>query len=392
MRTLINCFFILFIGFSITLNGQNVTPEVDGDIYSLKFNGLDFKVDASAGAKVPSFKINSNELLVTSDVSPGFLWGAVLWPAPQSEFGWPPPMGLDDGQYTASLEGNVMRFVSPIDKDGNDDEMQFVKDFWADDSEGAVSMKYSLINTGTNTITKALWELTRVPVNGLTFWPTGPEGTWGELASSTVEQDGHTWIDISAETRSGLKFFADGSDGWMAHVDEDRRIYIKSFDDVDHADFADGEAEIELWISDVYIELENLSAAEEILPDDSIHYTMKWHLHQLPDNISVEIGSAQLINYVNGVLDGTITDIESAPMTNLHRVFPNPANNYLTIALSSSHYGTVNLKVVDVMGKELINTAISSGQRLDIQDLPGGIYYYTIESDDNTEFGKFIKQ
>lgn len=381
------------ISFSLS-NAQTVKPEVNGDIYSLTFNNLKFKVDASAGAKVSSYKIDGDEFLVTEEDLPGFLWGAVLWPAPQSEFGWPPPKELDDGQYTGAIEGNVIKLTSPIDVDKNDNEMQFIKSIWSDNNDASISFDYELINKSSSTITKALWELTRVPVNGLTFWPTGPGGAWGDLASSVVDEAGHSWLDIDAETRRGVKFFADGKDGWFAHVDKDRHLYIKSFDDVDRADFADGEAELELWIADAYVELENLSAAVTLNSEETMNYEVKWHLRHLPNNISIEVGNTELTDYVKGVLDGTIppappASIESISALN-HSLYPNPASDKVYLEMREGESNAV-VKIYDVAGALQLTAEVSNGNPIDISNFSEGMYLYSIELNSGVENGRFLK-
>lgn len=375
--------FIILISIflSLAVHSQSVTPVVDGDMYSLEFNNIVFSVNASAGAKVSSYKLKGSELLVqqadlSSEVSE-YLWGSVLWPAPQSEFksGWPPPMELDDGDYTGQVIGNVMRFTSKEDMDNLDNKMQFVKDFWADSDAGTISMGYTLINKGDTEITKALWELVRVPVNGLTFWPTGPGGTWGDLADGTEEQIGHTWIDIDEESRRSLKFFADGSDGWLAHVDNKGRLYIKSFDDVNQSDFADGEAEIELWLADDYIELETIGVTADIAPEGEHHYDMTWYLVEVPDNILVEIGSAQLVAFVNDVLEGKTTNTIDVPFAQ-SIIYPNPASEFVKIKTETS--SSLQLIITDYLGRAVMSASVSDGESLNIAHLEKGIYYYQL--------------
>lgn len=281
---------------------QTVSPTSDGDLYSFRFENIYFEVDAEHGAKVSSLRINGNEFLFTAGQTEDFLWGSTLWPAPQNEMPWPPPMLLDDGRYTPEMENNRMQFTSQVDEDLLGNELRFVKRFRADESDASVTLHYQLVNRSDEAITKALWELTRVPVNGLSFWPTGESGVWGELSDAVVEAHGHSWIDIDAEPRRNLKFFADGSGGWFAHLDADGRMLIKTFEDVSPSEFADGEGEIELWIADDYIELENQSATETLQNGEALSYEVKWFLRELPDDVDTEPGNPGLLEFVHDVI------------------------------------------------------------------------------------------
>lgn len=217
-------------------------------------------------------------------------------------------MLLDDGAYTVKESDNLLEFTSVIDKVG-DDDISVMKKFTMNKTDNYIGITYQLTNHSDNEVTKALWELSRPPVNGLTFWPTGPGGTWGDLASSVVEKSGHSWLNIDTEKRRDLKLFADGKDGWFAHVDAERRLYIKTFDDVEQENFADGEAELELWIAGAYIELENIGAAKTVKSSETIQYKVNWYLRALPNHISAEVGNSELISYVNQIITGGATNI-----------------------------------------------------------------------------------
>lgn len=380
----ITALFVVFNAMS------QVIPEVDGDIYSLNFKNIEFEVDASRGAKVRSLKLNGNEFLVSEDESPGFLWGSTLWTAPQNEWPgrWPPPFPtIEDGAYTAQVSETTISFESIDEWD-----MIFAKEFSANEQDTSLSITYSMKNTGDSQRTNALWELTRSHVNGLTFWPTGPAGTWGELASSVIEQGDYSWLDVNAETRNGLKFFADGAEGWFAHVDANRTLFVKAFEDVDAADFAEGEGELELWISGAYIELENLSAAKTLAPNDVLTYELKWYVRELPAEIPVEVGSTALINYVRKMLGAS--PIVSAQNSLEHEciAYPNPAANKIQFNWSQKFGSTAKIEIYDAIGRLQLSTFFDKGTLINIEELKTGVMFYSIEVDNEKFNGKFIKQ
>lgn len=299
----ISILFICLVYIQI-VHAQEVVPVQNGSCYSLTFAGQTFEVNAEKGARVTTFSIGDSNIIKQINGTDANSWGSVVWPAPQSEFNWPPPRLINNGAYSASIVGNAMTFTSEPDKDRKNNQMQIIKSFRANESDTSVSVKYSLINKGTSPIKKAIWEITRVPLNGISFWPTGSAGTWGALASSVQTSGDYSWINISKEPRRRLKFFADGAQGWFAHIDESNRLLVKTFEDVDSADFADGEGEIELWIAENFIELETLGVARTLNTDDALHYEAKWILRQLPEWVNPGIGDEVLIDFVKWAITG----------------------------------------------------------------------------------------
>ena len=71
-------------------------------------------------------------------------------------------------------------------------------------------------------------------------------------------------------------------------------------------------------------------------------------------------------------------------------VFPNPANNIVTI--SSEKIDSFNLKVTDISGKVVLEKAITGLENtIDVTSLPSGAYFFTLNSDNKTETVKVIK-
>ncbi len=122
--------------FVATINvwAQSVPPQQDGSLFSLEVGNLVFTVDSAYGAKVSSFTLDGTEFLVTSEmVSTDYLWGATLWPSPQSEWGWENPNKLiwDHEEYNASIDGDTMSFKGKNVSVDKGDSFYFIKNFWA---------------------------------------------------------------------------------------------------------------------------------------------------------------------------------------------------------------------------------------------------------------------
>lgn len=375
------------------------SPVQDGSFYSLEVGNLFFEVDAEEGAKISSLAIDDSEFMVTASmVSSYFLWGATLWPSPQSEWKWNPEnFHWDHHAYEAAIEGDTMVFTGPDAAVDNGDRFHFVKRFWANPEDTTISLKYSLVNTSGKSIKKGLWELTRVPVGGLSFWPTGPGGCWGELSGATEEAIGHTWYLRESEDGTGLKFFADGSDGWFAHVDDERRLYIKTFEDVDQADFAPGEGEIELWVADDYIELENQGVCRDIPDGEELVYELLWYLRDLPEDMDVSVGSQELVDHVNAVISGPDDPgTWSGPEKDMASIrgavlFPNPASSFLEFRNLDA--GNSRIEIYNP-GGQLVQSLPCRGPqlRVDISNLEEGLHLVRILSGRGSETHRLIKE
>jgi hypothetical protein len=150
----------------------------------------------------------------------------------------------------------------------------------------------------------APWEVTRVFPRGLSFFPTGSTERLSNGATlPTTKSDGITWWAYDAATVTmNSKLWADGTEGWLAHVAQGL-VFIKTFPDVLPADTAPNEADVELYANAPpmaagrYIELENQAAYGEIAPQGSASWTVTWYLRKLPDGMQ-PMPSAALAQFV----------------------------------------------------------------------------------------------
>jgi uncharacterized repeat protein (TIGR01451 family) len=76
-------------------------------------------------------------------------------------------------------------------------------------------------------------------------------------------------------------------------------------------------------------------------------------------------------------------------------IYPNPFNSKVTFATKSQRTFNGMLMIMDLQGRELMNTSIHSGNKvIDLQHLSTGIYLYKIFDNDGNRsyFGRLIKQ
>ncbi len=93
---------------------------------------------------------------------------------------------------------------------------------------------------------------------------------------------------------------ADGV-GWIAQVTKSRLLYLLAYPDVQPTDAAPGEAEVEIFtgIGGDYVELETQGALTDVAPGDTLVWTVRWKLRQLPIVTSVAVGNSGLTSFAS---------------------------------------------------------------------------------------------
>ncbi len=69
-------------------------------------------------------------------------------------------------------------------------------------------------------------------------------------------------------------------------------------------------------------------------------------------------------------------------------VYPNPANDFVTIEMEGS---IEKVTILDISGKVVLSQENSTNNRIDVQSLPSGVYFLTVESSGSVGRAKFIK-
>lgn len=83
----------------------------------------------------------------------------------------------------------------------------------------------------------------------------------------------------------------------------------------------------------------------------------------------------------------SVFNVEALPL----QLFPNPATQSLTINGEFLTDNPMQVQIIDVLGKEHINTTFST-QSIAVEHLPAGVYFVSVKQKDNYFSGKFIKQ
>jgi len=282
-----------------------VAATAVGSQYTLTLGDLKMVIDGAHGARVVEFSLRGQNVLVTSDENINF--GSTWWPSPQASWCtagggcWPPPDAIDTGPYTggANQAGDAVILVSGAQSIDSIPGSSIVvtKQFSPAPASGAVDITYTLTNTSaTASVSLAPWQLARVEPGGLTFFGKGSGAvTYAANSASTFSVDeigGDLWY-LQATVSHDSKAFAD-STGWLAQVTPNQLLYLIAFPDIQPADAAPGEAEIELYTNSSYVELEAQGAVATLAPEDTLTWTVRWKLRPLPAGTTVAAGNADL--------------------------------------------------------------------------------------------------
>lgn len=274
--------------------------------YIITQGDMRLEIMANFAARISSFKIAGEEMLVTPANINTKGWGNVFWTSPQSEWNWPPLETLDSAPYEASVVGDRLVFTSSVDKKTG---YQIVKSYGLNTAKKCLSIRYSIYNHSTVEKNVAGWELTRLKPSGIAFFPQGytniTSGMFYPLPVEHIEEI--TWVtyDPGMIRDNHHKLISDGKEGWLAYTNK-QRLLIKEFVDVPVELMVAGEGEIEMFVDDAKfsMEIDEQSAVTRLAPGEHTEWEVLWHTRKLPDNIKAVNGNPDLVNYVRTVLSG----------------------------------------------------------------------------------------
>jgi hypothetical protein len=261
--------------------------------YTLERGPLKMEVDPSDGARIIGFGLDGGNVLMTRDEVPDG-YGTSFWPSPQADWGWPPPHEIATAPYRAEVRGDSLVLQSRVFAKLSISAEKVIR---LDARCDCAIVTYTLHNRGSSPRKVAPWQNTRVRSLGLTFYPSaGPP-----LALSTLRVDASRSVtfyknDPPSQAGKGLKAFADGAEGWLAHVAGDL-LLVQSFADVPKQTQAPGEAEIEIYSDGDgrFVEIEVQGPYTELAPGQSVSWPVRWALKRLPAGTRAEPGSDALV-------------------------------------------------------------------------------------------------
>lgn len=280
-----------------------ILKQVNDSIYSIDYHDHYIEINANVSGRIISYQLAGEELLVPREVH-NENYGSTLWPAPQTEWHWPPPAQLDGDPYTAVISEEGIYMESKKDSLTG---LQFGKQFDFNQSDTSFSITYIVKNLNDTARYAAPWEVTRVK-GGLSFFPLGegPIMDKSNLKPVSVEGD-IVWYnyDRDALDRS-QKMFSSGSEGWLAHA-VDKLLFVKKFPDIHPLKTAPGQGEVEIFAhyQYPYIELENHGKYTLLEPNEFLEWRVKWYIRELSWKTLKKRGNQKLVEKVRRLIENT---------------------------------------------------------------------------------------
>jgi len=280
---------------------SSVAWTKNGSKYALTFGTAYLEVDAANGARISALRLagEHGRDLVADSATTGEAdnWGSTFWPSPQS-WPWPPTdagsiNAINTLPYDAVNDALTLTLKSQVNATAP--MVSVSKKFSVDTGKNALVIDYTMSNGGSQPVTVAPWEITRVPPGGLTFYGSSSAPVASSLPlMPTQNAAGATWTQHDPTDTTEYKLFADGQ-GWLAHA-AGTLLLIKSFPDISAAQSATGEAEIEIYSAPKYVEIEQQGAVQTLGVGEALHWTVRWYVRQLA--APATLGSADLVAQV----------------------------------------------------------------------------------------------
>jgi hypothetical protein len=281
-----------------------------GEISTITSGNVTMTVEPRTGGRIIGFALGGKDILLPASAVAGTEnannFGVTFWPSPQSAWGWPPVAAIDSLAFSA--EGNAAELLLTSQPGTLPDGavIALTKRFAPVAGKDAVDVTYRLVNQGSVPIRLATWQIARVRAGGLTFFKLGAGGVSSDKLA-TVTAAGAQWYayDAAVVVEQGQKTFADAT-GWVAHLEGDL-LFVQAYPDVMPGAAAPGEAEMELYAdpSHTYVEIEPQGAVGTIAAGaEGPAWTVRCFLTRLPSNIQAEVGNADLVEFVEQLIQG----------------------------------------------------------------------------------------
>lgn len=255
-------------------------------------------------AENPSMYVNENNLgFMFSDGSPwdigGGIGGYKVWPAPQSNWNWPPPPVLSWGEYDHEILINttdsVAIYLTGQRETTRAPGIRFERRYTFYKNSSRVKVDQIVINENTSARNWGVWDVTQSIShhqgetdydNFRVYFPINPQSHYGNSGVRTSASS-PAWL---GEVATGIyavrfrpenkKIFADPHIGWICYVDElEGYAYAKTFKVFEEANYPDDQARVAVWINGNpdYLEVEVMSPVENLAANGgSYTFTENW--------------------------------------------------------------------------------------------------------------------
>lgn len=267
--------------------------------HRIELGGLALEVDAVDGGRIVEFSLGGRNILATRAESPQ-AYGSSFWPSPQKDWDWPPPPELDALPWDVAVEGRQLVLRSRTNARLGLSATQRISMLAEPLS---VRIELTLENRGEQPRSVAGWQNTRMRPGGLSFFPMSGTAL-PPSAFQITPAGGVAWFEHDARIeRERGKLFADGEEGWVAHVDGDL-LLVKVFPPIAREQQAPGEAEVELYVDPhgAFVEVEQQGPYEAIAPGGSATWRCHWLLENLAPGARRGSGDPELLRQARALV------------------------------------------------------------------------------------------
>jgi len=275
-------------------------PAATARGYRIELGERALELDALDGGRIVEFSLAGRSVVLPSSES-ARAYGSSFWPSPQREWKWPPPPELDAKPWQASSDGRAI--VARSDENATY-RLSASQRIEALPTELGFSIEYRIRNHGDAPRKVAGWQNTRVRPRGLTFFPASVPA-YTQSAFALAPLDGVMWFAHagSDDARHG-KLFADGEEGWLAHVDGGL-LFVKVFPDVRPEQQAPGEADVEIYVDPKgqFVEVEQQGPYEDVAPGSEVRWQCRWGVERLDALGPVRSGDAALVTHARALAE-----------------------------------------------------------------------------------------
>lgn len=232
-------------------------------------------VDAAAGGRISSFRVDGEEILQTTRDTNGWQWGSTVWLSPQRAWGWPPPATFDAAPYVLTRTGErELLLTSAVD---SATQLQLTKRLLLRDT--ALALTLTLYNRGDTLRNYGLWSNTRLPYAGQLKFTPG-DSIRVEKIDSPVAYRKDFRADIHFDERhpKNGKVFSNLTTGGVHYYTSAGTRFTQTTPYLTYAEVAPDQAPLEVYLApeDGFAEFELQGPYGPIAPGDSLVFGLLW--------------------------------------------------------------------------------------------------------------------
>ncbi|PPK85687.1 uncharacterized protein DUF4380 [Neolewinella xylanilytica] len=236
--------FFLSLLLLSSCSSEKTTDDHPVKTVTLTRDSLSITVEPGMGGRLVSLTYGGREMLPTQRDSSGYTYGSTAWPAPQSEWNWPPPAAIDREAYTVQeVDAHSLLLISREDPETG----LVLQKRYRLGPDSDVGLTYWITNHGDTTRSVAAWEVTRLPYGGA-FWFYSDSLRVERGAGTTVQsRDSLRRITVDDRHTGKIKVFAD-LDSVPVSYTNDGLVLEKHTVVTDFYRVAPGQAPLEIYL------------------------------------------------------------------------------------------------------------------------------------------------